>query len=594
MRTPAPHLRSRTRQDRGAVIPLVALVLPVVILMTAFAVDLGRQRDLRRTMQARADMVSLDLVRDVAGRGVCELIGAPDIADALAASAQRNEITVSEISGVVWGLDEAGQFTPLHEPNQTVPAENCDVVPNAVRILTSDTIDYAFQPGTGEANRSAVASVHPVASIFLGSMVAGIHPQVDPPSSVEGQLRLEATVGALNAQLGARFGSSLPNPQQDAGFDAVGYRGLAAGDVELDRMAAALGFGSTDELLDSDITVGELFSGAITALDSQAADGDPNAADAAFHLDDFQSRMQVDSTSVLRLGDVFEVDQGSPGSAAGTRVNAYDLLTGSAQAIDGTNFLSFDFTPNIPGITVTNVQMATIEQVQWARGGVTTSANTAQVRLQINLELNPSTVLANAPVRVPLVIEAARADAEITRLACTSPLEDSEAEAYVATGAIRVRLGTATDLAAEGGASITAAVMFAAGDLTIDERLTLLLSTLFSGNITGQAGVTLGGGTSDHVFFPFDPPDEWQRAMGGVGSSIGGGLESTFDTSLLLDGTLALLLGTGSLQGGVNQAFEDVLQNQLIDPLLQAAGVSIGGADVLVKDLDCGGVRLID
>src|SRR3546814_9745258 len=37
--------------------------MPVLILMTSFAVDLGRQRALRRDLQAAADVVSLDLVR---------------------------------------------------------------------------------------------------------------------------------------------------------------------------------------------------------------------------------------------------------------------------------------------------------------------------------------------------------------------------------------------------------------------------------------------------------------------------------------------------------------------------------------------------
>ncbi|MGH9275543.1 MAG: pilus assembly protein TadG-related protein, partial [Acidimicrobiales bacterium] len=50
-------------RDRGATLPIVALILPVLIIMTAFAVDLGRQRSSRRTMQARADIVALDMVR---------------------------------------------------------------------------------------------------------------------------------------------------------------------------------------------------------------------------------------------------------------------------------------------------------------------------------------------------------------------------------------------------------------------------------------------------------------------------------------------------------------------------------------------------
>ncbi len=60
--------RVALRGDRGAVLPLVAIVLPVLILLTAFAVDLGRQRASRRTMQARADVIALDLARLMDGR----------------------------------------------------------------------------------------------------------------------------------------------------------------------------------------------------------------------------------------------------------------------------------------------------------------------------------------------------------------------------------------------------------------------------------------------------------------------------------------------------------------------------------------------
>ncbi len=50
---------SGSHRDRGATLPIVALLLPVLILMPAFAVDLGRQRSSRRTMQARADVIAL-------------------------------------------------------------------------------------------------------------------------------------------------------------------------------------------------------------------------------------------------------------------------------------------------------------------------------------------------------------------------------------------------------------------------------------------------------------------------------------------------------------------------------------------------------
>src|SRR3546814_710078 len=54
---------SETERDRGATLVLIALAMPVLILMTSFAVDPGRQRSLRRVPQAAADVVSPDQVR---------------------------------------------------------------------------------------------------------------------------------------------------------------------------------------------------------------------------------------------------------------------------------------------------------------------------------------------------------------------------------------------------------------------------------------------------------------------------------------------------------------------------------------------------
>src|SRR5688500_5676316 len=94
-------------RDRGATLPLVALLLPVLMLMTAFAIDLGRQRSSRRTMQARADIIALDMARLADGRTETEILAGnleqlpADVA--LIQSAARNNVTVAKIE-VDWGI----------------------------------------------------------------------------------------------------------------------------------------------------------------------------------------------------------------------------------------------------------------------------------------------------------------------------------------------------------------------------------------------------------------------------------------------------------------------------------------------------------
>jgi uncharacterized membrane protein len=620
-----PSPASPHERDRGAVIPLVALALPVLILMTAFAVDLGRQRDSRRTMQARADVIALDMMRIVEGRTSEEVAADPATDDALRMSAQQNGLTVTAVTGgvatgpddlrieVVWGeWDEQIGF--ISHLNGAV--YEAGLVADAVRVTASETTDYFFQPGSGGATRTAVATREPEVRLQLGSLVAGIHPQLPIPSSVGGQARLDATVRALNAQLSAQFrtGFAAPLPGAETGFDAVGYRGIAAADVELDRMATEAGFGSTDEMLDSYMTVEEFFDASIGALNSQAADGDPNAANAAAEMESFRTAMGVNNQAEMRLGDWIDASQGR-GSAASSTVNAFDLLRGGAQVIDGANFISFGFTPDLPGAggvfdaSGTNVQMAMIEgpRMEWGVACLDpqsldpearercAEASTAQVRFQVNLQLNSGTAFSNTPVYLPLVIEAGRADAYVPRLACSTPREDSIAEVAVDTGAVRVRVGTTTDLESETSTSVTAALLFSAGDLTLTERLLLALSSLFTGNVVGTSDTTLGGGSTDHVFFPLDDPNEWQRSMGGLSTSISNQFTTTFaaDLEAAFTSSTLSLLGLGNLLVQLQPFFDELLDENVITPLLQAAGVSIGGADVLADEMTCGSPLLV-
>ena len=60
---------ARERDERGATALIVALLMSLVLLIvSAFAIDLGMQRAGRRDMQALADLVALDMGRLIDGR----------------------------------------------------------------------------------------------------------------------------------------------------------------------------------------------------------------------------------------------------------------------------------------------------------------------------------------------------------------------------------------------------------------------------------------------------------------------------------------------------------------------------------------------
>jgi hypothetical protein len=139
----------------------------------------------------------------------------------------------------------------------------------------------------------------------------------------------------------------------------------------------------------------------------------------------------------------------------------------------------------------------------------------------------------------------------VTRTDCREPLSESEADAHVDTSAVRVRVGTTVNLS----------------------NLNLIIVPHLS--ISGDA--SLGGGSDDFTFLPNQPPVDWQRSFGGVGG-----------------GNLGTALGLQSPILTAHAATFSQLDGKVFDPLLKAAGVSLGGADVREFELRCRMPQLVE
>jgi uncharacterized membrane protein len=587
-------------RDRGATLPIVALTLPVLIIMTGFAVDLGRLRASRRTMQARADIVALDLVRLADGRsewGILNgaasdpiFVGTGGYPQYLAASAARNDVAVSQLQ-VVWGTwTEPSGFVSCGTPPGTPPPQSATTCyPDAVEVTARESTTYYFQPGNGNVTRVAVAALtEPVVDLTVGSVAAGFQ------SNIPDSAGLNATVYALNARLAAQFGATIPNPGS-AGFDLVGYRGMATGFVDIRRVAANAGFGTPDELLDSDITVGQFFNATAAALDQQAAEGDPNAAGAAAQLRRFQTQMALNNNLVMHLGNTLDFEQGGDDAAANTSMNVLDLMTGGAEVINGVNFVSYQLSPGIPGVATATASHYLIERERTEFGlSVGGTAENKQMRFQVVLQVAPLVGMTQ-PVYIPLVIEAATALGTVDRLECGDPLQLSEAEIRVDTSLVTARIGTAADLSAD-SLVVQRGLMINSNGLTVDALLSLglsltqILGLTTSGQTTGSASASLIGASTQLVFNPHADPNPWQRAWGGIGaSSLGAQLSSSLNVQLAND-----LLGTTATTNLTNQlsyVFNN-LDTLVINPLLAASGVTVAGADVLADNLECDGAGL--
>ena len=609
----SPSPRATTR-DRGAVIPIVALALPVIILMVAFAVDLGMQRANRRTMQARADIIALDLGRLANGRTLLEIMTdtSPSYFNALQGAADRNEVPVSDLT-VEFGTWDGTTFDPL------VPGVDDALSPNAVRVTGSREQRYHFQPGSGSATRVAIAlngwagppcatppcpppATPPgtppgtplfgdaVVDLTVGSVGAGFQPSV--PNSAT----LNATVTVLNSRLAAQFGASVPSPGT-AGFDLVGYRGLAAAEVDLYRMAASLGLASPDQLLASNLTVGQFFGAAVDALDQQADDGDGNAADAAAELSRFQSQMIVNNTATLRLGDAISYAQGGDSAAATGSVNVLDLLSIAGELINGTNFATYGMSSGIPGVTIVDLDQYLVSKPTVRKrlhvGGTA-------VNKQMNFQLTFQVAVAGmpSPLQIPVIIEAASATGTVLAGVCAEPRLGSAVDIGVDTTAMEAHIGTASAAAlSTPNPTVTAGVMLGGGAFSVNALISLGLTLSqalgfnLAGQTTGTSYARLGGNSTDLTFFPFQDPNPFQRAPGGIGvGSIGSTLKTSF--AAYLGGTVLPAAARTNILSKLTTFFDNI-DASVIDPLLAANGVTIAGADVLADNLECTGAGVI-
>lgn len=543
------------RRDRGAVIPLIAIVLPVLITMTAFAVDLGRQRSSRRTMQAVADVVALDMSRLADGRTAYQIVvvDAASTNAALKASATRNEVDIAVIRSVVWGRYEPGTgFRPHHQAGFP-PANDPSLVPNAVEITTSEVTRYFFRPGEGSVVRTAVAANAAEAIAQIGS----------------GLVTIDSTAAAtLDGVLRRAFGIN-----STTGLGLLNYNGLAGATVGLNELAAALGFGTPQELAAARVTVRDLLLASADLLSRQG-----NTAGAQV-LSWFGTN--VSGSSTIEMGRLLQLQQNGPRGAVGASMDAFGLLTGSAYVINGTNTIQIpDVTTNIAGVTGTSMSLTVTQTpVVWS-GPVGAWVDTQQVGLTLNAQVDlPLTVTGltdpRLTGRIPIQVSVAGARGTITDIRCSS-----SPGTRLAAGSRPVLVQTGLDL-----------------DVTAVVTLLGLLQRATVATIDTTAALQPPGPTND-VWFAYPTDFLPQIGQGGMvhapGTTIGLAQALTVSGSQIV--SLGLVaLDHEALAAAVNTALKPVLDELAAYTVRIAAqlGVDVGGSDLAAIDMTCGRVKLV-
>lgn len=541
-------VRALTRDRRGGVGVLIAVMLPVLIGIAAFAIDLGAiQLDSRR-LQGIADGAALAAAN------------APDTAqqaatDFVAAAGYPRPITVVTTPGRYdASLPLRQRFVAGDTPAQAVKVTLSSRSPTFLARI--------FDIGWVTIRRSATATQTNYAAFSVGS----------------GLLSLQG--GLLNALLSGLTGSSIS-------LSVMDYQALAGAQVDLLgyiqalRTTANLGVATYDDTLKAKVTTPQL----INALADALGPGDGAQADALRGIALKVKPLTVSLDSLINLGPLGEDRQGGLGTV---RTDALSLLSALVQTGNENRQIKLNLGASVPGLVDTQVWLAIGQRPNsspWIAitDKTETIISTAQTRIYVSVSLGNvsipgvGTLLA---LKVPLFVELASAQAKLHAIDCTDPR-------------------SVTIDARPGAGKIAIADLDPAKLADFSTPMTLsntkILNTLIL-DIETRAVIDLGSSEN------WQPLRFTQRDIdeGTVKSAYGKALVQSIAKSLISGISLTIhLLGlpidlqpvvqlVGYLLGGLAPILDG-----LIDALTGLLGLHLGQADVRVTGVRCGAASLV-
>jgi uncharacterized membrane protein len=342
--------------------------------------------------------------------------------------------------------------------------------------------------------------------------------------------------GVLNALLGTSGGS--------ASVTAAGYGGLANTYVSLNQLVQAYpSVLTTSNVMTTNLPASEWLTIISDAVANQAtvlncgASPTPSPCVASSAL----TSVQLGSTSV-QLCQLFSVNGSSCSSGAlstaalSTSIDVLQLLSTEAEVANGTNAIDVTSALGITGVTSASLSLQLIQIPQVAFGPTGSTVSTAQVAA--TLQFN---VLGVGVISIPLT--AAQASTTLSSVTCSS------SNAFQAAATSPTSTATATGTVSLNGSQISTLTLSGVSNKS---------ETFTSANVPPTAS----------SFSSNKNPEK-------VGSTS---LTPTF---------------TGLSSSSPAYSFLTTLLSPVMTPVLQAAGVSVAGAEVALLGANCGAVSIV-
>lgn len=566
--------RCAARHQQGAVAIMMAVFIAFVALACgALAIDTGRLYLEQRSLQRIADSIALDTAHQSALCGAGELN-----TDNLQQIAEANgfEGTLGEADNQVllgWLDADEGRWR-FNEDNNPETAE-------AVHVELSRAVPASLLLGglIGQnvtLTKQATARRIPQATIRVGSGLISLDTQ---DSEI------------LNAVFGGLLDSSVS-------LDAVSYEGLANARISLTDLLEAEGSaGTVDELLSSSLSLGEALE-----LFAEAAS---RAGVATVGLEGLLEAGGAVESVELTLADILSVESPTSEAALAADAGLLDLISAAILFANKDSAVNIPLGVNltVPGLTDVSaaLELDIVEAPQIAvgppgrdiNGDWRTETRTAQVRANTSV-IAEATVLGliSAKAMLGTVLQAARSDAWFEGIECSTYSRQMFQNAVIGTQSTLTTL----NLNSDPGASDILEIDVLGGLASVTATLNVDDSPASMGGNSSEAIFCADGYCSVH-----DLP-QVESTGSSVGALLGNALAALVNS---LDIEVSITLGPLGVGLGVSaDLLEDALLEELLVPLLtglddlltpvlEALGISVGNTDVTLIDAELERVELV-
>ena len=363
---------SSARQQRGSIAFFAALGLSLAVILLSIT-DMGFLYFYKREYQKAADLAAMAGARSLhLSCNTARTTGSTNALQNL--GNKRHNAPVIECGHWDGRRDQAFDPSAATEDLNAVRATISGVPPRFLPFIQSHTLT---------ASAIAIAN-QPLAQLRIRSTLATVNPG-------------QGTV--LNAVVGGLLGGSL-------NLSAGAWDGLVHTDLNLlnylDALAINLGLsaGDYDSVLNTQVSVGTLLGVAATALQQGGGSGGTANVNAALlGLQNLVGANLPGLSPLVRLGDLLNIQTGTPESGLDVGLNLFQLVQGSVQLANKNCVACANLPINLPGVAGASVRVRVIESPQLSaignperarlapRGADRFYVRTAQVRTLISVDL---------------------------------------------------------------------------------------------------------------------------------------------------------------------------------------------------------------